>query len=145
MAGRCEMRDFFFSLPQKTPNLQTNNKKHHAMSDLLSYLASLPLLTQILMGVCLVAIVVVGAEVAALMRKARQYQVAALDLEQPQAEKQAARRQAGPSFAGLKRVLEAPLRLIFGKASFPWEEILVMYLFLALAIAVVAMIIAWEF
>ena len=111
------------------------------MSDLLSYLASLPLFTQILMGVCLVAIVVVGAEVAALMRKARQYQVAALGLDQPAAEK----RHAGPSFAGLKRVLEAPLRLIFGKASFPWGEVLVMYLFLALAIAVVAMIIAWRF
>ncbi|MDV7393206.1 hypothetical protein RZS08_17670, partial [Arthrospira platensis SPKY1] len=65
----------------------------------------------------------------------------ALDLEQPQA----AKRHSGPSFAGLKRVLETPLRLIFGKASFPWEEVLVMYLFLALAIATVAMIIVWRF
>lgn len=102
------------------------------MTDLLTYFAALPLFTQILMAVCLVAIAVVGGEVIALRRRARQYQLAAHDLKHPEEKRPA----PGPwisarSLAALKRVLEAPLRLLFGKAEYPWEEVLVLYLFLA--------------
>ncbi|MBK8492638.1 MAG: hypothetical protein IPL49_17555 [Saprospirales bacterium] len=101
------------------------------MTGLLSYLAALPLLTQILITVCLVAIAVVGGEVIALRRKARQFQLVAHDLQHPEEKSHRRPWITARSFDGLKWVLEGPLRLLFGKAQYPWEEILVMYLFLA--------------
>lgn len=97
------------------------------MQDLIQYLASLPLYSQILMAACALAIVIVGAEVVLLARKARPYHLAAAGMEHT-TEKREPRH---IDLSGLKRFLEWPVRGIFGKAEFEWGELALVYLFLA--------------
>jgi hypothetical protein len=101
------------------------------MQNALEYLASLPLYSQILMGACLLFILVVGAEVLLLFRKTKSFRLAAEGMIHPQEGKKAPR---AIDLSWFKRLIELPVRSIFGKAGYSWGELGLLYLFLAAAL-----------